>query len=247
MTTRVLNVKIVGDLKVKKKVVVQGNVIDENEKVSTVEFFITRIHEFDIVNDLIPVRPFQIEKEFQLPVKAIGYYLVAKYITTAVAGKFGIPVYTVSNDLVQNDSRDKIIQEVEIHVLLVTKVYNAEKEACGTLAYRILAYTANNHGVMLNDGISAIVKFGDFLASRACVALASLRNTEGIVTAPILFAMEEFPQLRTVVDRSFDDPVNVDLLSVGDQGCLTNAFSKGEQLWNDVQMIHGRKPIELNE
>ncbi|KAK9117797.1 hypothetical protein Scep_015890 [Stephania cephalantha] len=34
------------------------------------------------------------------------------------------------------------------------EVYNAEKESCGTLAYCILAYTANNHGVMLNDGIS---------------------------------------------------------------------------------------------
>ncbi|KAK9127681.1 hypothetical protein Syun_016478 [Stephania yunnanensis] len=96
-----------------------------------------------------------------------------------------------------------------------------------------------------------------FSLLRACVALASLRNTEGvlarftrcinehlhlqsreltckscgascnsetmqmtstskqcgvgIVTAPILFAMEEFPQLRTVVDRGFDDPINVDL------------------------------------
>ncbi|RRT62556.1 hypothetical protein B296_00010316 [Ensete ventricosum] len=51
----------------------------------------------------------------------------------------------------------------------------------------------------------------DFLLSRACVALASLKNTEGIVTAPILFAMEEFPELHEVVDRGFDDPENVDI------------------------------------
>ncbi|KAL4304358.1 hypothetical protein GQ457_10G010810 [Hibiscus cannabinus] len=33
---------------------------------------------------------------------------------------------------------------------------------------------------------------------------------EGIITAPILFAMEEFPQLRAVVDKGFDNPANVD-------------------------------------
>lgn len=33
----------------------------------------------------------------------------------------------------------------------------------------------------------------------------------GIVTAPILYAMEEFPQLVEVVDRGFDDPADVDL------------------------------------
>ncbi|KAF3579309.1 hypothetical protein DY000_02035249, partial [Brassica cretica] len=34
----------------------------------------------------------------------------------------------------------------------------------------------------------------------------------GIVTAPILFAMEEFPQLRKVVDQLDKDPTNVDIL-----------------------------------
>ncbi|KAJ8750585.1 hypothetical protein K2173_015752 [Erythroxylum novogranatense] len=35
----------------------------------------------------------------------------------------------------------------------------------------------------------------------------------GIVTAPILFAMEEFPQLRAIVDQGFDKPENVDILA----------------------------------
>ena len=34
------------------------------------------------------------------------------------------------------------------------------------------------------------------------------------MTAPILFAMEEFPQLRTIVDKGFEDPTNVDLVSL---------------------------------
>nr|CAB3471171.1 unnamed protein product [Digitaria exilis] len=33
----------------------------------------------------------------------------------------------------------------------------------------------------------------------------------GIITAPILYAMEEFPQLNEVVDRGFDNPENVEL------------------------------------
>ncbi|KAI8556595.1 hypothetical protein RHMOL_Rhmol05G0266400 [Rhododendron molle] len=33
----------------------------------------------------------------------------------------------------------------------------------------------------------------------------------GIITAPILYAMEEFPQLRAVVDRGFRNPADVDL------------------------------------
>jgi geranyl diphosphate synthase len=37
---------------------------------------------------------------------------------------------------------------------------------------------------------------------------------QGIVTAPILYAIEEFPQLGVVVDRGFDDPADVDLVSI---------------------------------
>lgn len=36
---------------------------------------------------------------------------------------------------------------------------------------------------------------------------------QGIITAPILFAMEEFPQLRAVVDQGFENPANVDIVS----------------------------------
>ncbi|KAJ8767383.1 hypothetical protein K2173_017427 [Erythroxylum novogranatense] len=35
----------------------------------------------------------------------------------------------------------------------------------------------------------------------------------GIVTALILFAMEEFPQLRAIVDQGFDKPESVDILT----------------------------------
>ncbi|KAK4262356.1 hypothetical protein QN277_027926 [Acacia crassicarpa] len=40
-------------------------------------------------------------------------------------------------------------------------------------------------------------------------SLSDIRN--GIVTAPMLFAMEEFPDLRVVIEGGFDNPANVDL------------------------------------
>lgn len=39
-------------------------------------------------------------------------------------------------------------------------------------------------------------------------------SLQGIITAPILFAIEEYPELRSIVDRGFDNPTNVDLVSV---------------------------------
>jgi hypothetical protein len=36
---------------------------------------------------------------------------------------------------------------------------------------------------------------------------------QGIITAPMLYAMEEFPQLHDVVDQGFDNPANVELVS----------------------------------
>ncbi|GMY37984.1 solanesyl diphosphate synthase 3, chloroplastic/mitochondrial isoform X2 [Fagus crenata] len=52
----------------------------------------------------------------------------------------------------------------------------------------------------------------DFTGTAASLGKGSLSDIRhGIITAPILFAMEEFPQLREVVDRGFEDPANVDL------------------------------------
>lgn len=53
------------------------------------------------------------------------------------------------------------------------------------------------------------------------------------MTAPILYAIEEFPQLGEVVDRGFDDPADVDLVSI-----ITNSqFSFHPKLFHilDIQ------------
>nr|QSL83313.1 solanesyl-diphosphate synthase cytoplasmic [Nigella sativa] len=51
----------------------------------------------------------------------------------------------------------------------------------------------------------------DFTGTSASLGKGSLTDIRhGIITAPLLFAMEEFPQLRTVVDRGFDSSADVD-------------------------------------
>lgn len=51
----------------------------------------------------------------------------------------------------------------------------------------------------------------DFTGTSASLGKGSLSDVhQGIVTAPILFAMEEFPQLHEIVRQGFDDPSNVD-------------------------------------
>ncbi|KAE9597653.1 hypothetical protein Lal_00041583 [Lupinus albus] len=52
----------------------------------------------------------------------------------------------------------------------------------------------------------------DFTGTSASLGKGSLSDIRhGIVTAPVLFAMEEFPQLRAIVDEGFENPKNIDL------------------------------------
>ncbi|MBA0548485.1 hypothetical protein Golob_019583, partial [Gossypium lobatum] len=52
----------------------------------------------------------------------------------------------------------------------------------------------------------------DFTGTSASLGKGSLSDIRhGIITAPILFSMEEYPQLRAVVDKGFDNPANVDI------------------------------------
>ncbi|KAK9158644.1 hypothetical protein Scep_005218 [Stephania cephalantha] len=90
---KVINVNISGDLKHNKKVIVKGDVIDGNEKDSTVQLFILISKEFDNEDDLKPISESQIDqKEFQISKEVVGYYLVAKYTLITADGKIGVPV-----------------------------------------------------------------------------------------------------------------------------------------------------------
>ncbi|NP_001234089.1 geranyl pyrophosphate synthase isoform X1 [Solanum lycopersicum] len=71
---------------------------------------------------------------------------------------------------------------------------------------------AFDYGKNLGLAFQLIDDVLDFTGTSATLGKGSLSDIRhGIVTAPILYAMEEFPQLRTLVDRGFDDPVNVEI------------------------------------
>ncbi|TKY55662.1 Solanesyl diphosphate synthase 3 [Spatholobus suberectus] len=75
-----------------------------------------------------------------------------------------------------------------------------------------VAMLAFEYGKNLGLAFQLIDDVLDFTGTSASLGKGSLSDIRlGIVTAPILFAMEEFPQLRAVVEEGFEDPANVDL------------------------------------
>lgn len=78
-----------------------------------------------------------------------------------------------------------------------------------TAEVSILAY---EYGKNLGLAYQLIDDVLDFTGTSTSLGKGFLSDIKhGIITAPILFAMEEFPELRAVVDRGFDNPANVDL------------------------------------
>ncbi|OAY63552.1 Solanesyl-diphosphate synthase 1, mitochondrial [Ananas comosus] len=78
-----------------------------------------------------------------------------------------------------------------------------------TAEVSILAY---EYGRNLGLAFQLIDDVLDFTGTSASLGKGSLSDIRhGIVTAPLLFAIEEFPQLSEVVDRGFDNPADVDI------------------------------------
>ncbi|XP_024460375.1 solanesyl diphosphate synthase 3, chloroplastic/mitochondrial isoform X3 [Populus trichocarpa] len=74
-----------------------------------------------------------------------------------------------------------------------------------------VAMLAFEYGKNLGLAYQLIDDVLDFTGTSASLGKGSLSDIRhGIVTAPILFAMEEFPQLCSVIDRGFDKPENID-------------------------------------
>ncbi|KAJ1267659.1 hypothetical protein BS78_07G074500 [Paspalum vaginatum] len=72
-----------------------------------------------------------------------------------------------------------------------------------------LAYQYGRH---LGIAYQLIDDILDFTGTSASLGKPSFSDiNQGIVTAPILFAMEEFPQLREIIEQGFDDPSNVNM------------------------------------
>ncbi|XP_062012684.1 solanesyl diphosphate synthase 3, chloroplastic/mitochondrial-like isoform X1 [Rosa rugosa] len=75
-----------------------------------------------------------------------------------------------------------------------------------------VAMLAFDYGKNLGLAFQLIDDVLDFTSTSASLGKGSLSDIRhGIITAPILFAMEEFPQLRAVVEQGFDNPANVEI------------------------------------
>ncbi|KAL4564149.1 hypothetical protein LXL04_028201 [Taraxacum kok-saghyz] len=75
-----------------------------------------------------------------------------------------------------------------------------------------VAMLAYEYGKNLGLAFQLIDDVLDFTGTSSSLGKGALSDIHhGIITAPILYAMEEFPELRTVVDRGLEDPANVNL------------------------------------
>ncbi|KAL1187629.1 Solanesyl diphosphate synthase 3, chloroplastic/mitochondrial [Cardamine amara subsp. amara] len=75
-----------------------------------------------------------------------------------------------------------------------------------------VAILAFEYGKNLGLAFQLIDDVLDFTGTSASLGKGSLSDIRhGIITAPILFAMEEFPQLRKIVDQLEQNPTNVDI------------------------------------
>ncbi|OMO65752.1 Polyprenyl synthetase [Corchorus olitorius] len=75
-----------------------------------------------------------------------------------------------------------------------------------------VATLAFEYGKHLGLAYQFIDDILDFTGTSASLGKGSLSDIhQGIITAPILYALEEFPQLQYVIEKGFENPANVDL------------------------------------
>ncbi|KAI3920674.1 hypothetical protein MKW92_021035 [Papaver armeniacum] len=75
-----------------------------------------------------------------------------------------------------------------------------------------VAMLTYNYGRNLGLAYQLVDDVLDFTGSLASLGKSSLSDIRhGIITAPILFAIEEFPELQEIINRGFDNPKDVDL------------------------------------
>nr|WET55170.1 geranyl diphosphate synthase [Elsholtzia strobilifera] len=133
-------------------------------------------------------------------------YLLAKAIEHLVTGE--TMQMTTTTD--QRCSMEYYMQKT--YYKTASLISNSSKAiallAGQTAEVSTLAY---EYGKNLGLAFQLIDDVLDFTGTSASLGKGSLSDIRhGIVTAPILFAMEEFPELRAVIDQGFDNSANVD-------------------------------------
>ncbi|XP_024017448.1 solanesyl diphosphate synthase 3, chloroplastic/mitochondrial [Morus notabilis] len=105
-----------------------------------------------------------------------------------------------------------------------------------------VAMLAFEYGKNLGLAYQLIDDVLDFTGTSASLGKGSLSDIRhGIVTAPILFAMEEFPELRAVVEEGFDNPCNVD------RALEYLGKSRGIQKARELAIKHANRAAEAIE
>ncbi|KAL3616841.1 hypothetical protein CASFOL_039235 [Castilleja foliolosa] len=98
---KVINVKIIGELKEGSKVTVTGIVTGGTEASSRVQWFKTSSPIFEGENDLEALSTSKIAKAFRIPLGAVGKYIVAKFTPMTPDGEAGEPAYVISDTAVE--------------------------------------------------------------------------------------------------------------------------------------------------
>ncbi|MCL7032030.1 hypothetical protein MKW94_019924 [Papaver nudicaule] len=115
-----------------------------------------------------------------------------------------------------------------------------------------VATLAYDYGRNLGLAFQLIDDILDFTGTSASLGKGSLSDIRhGIITAPILFAIEEFPQLQEVISRGFDNPPNVELaleylgLAIEHANLAATAIDALPQSEDDNVRISRRALVEL--
>ncbi|XP_059666134.1 187-kDa microtubule-associated protein AIR9 isoform X2 [Cornus florida] len=93
---KVMNVKIIGDLREGSKVTVTGIVTGGTEGSSRVQWFKTSCSTLEGENGLEAVSTSKIAKAFRIPLGAVGYFIVAKFTPMTPDGEAGEAAYVIS-------------------------------------------------------------------------------------------------------------------------------------------------------
>ncbi|XP_047148992.1 187-kDa microtubule-associated protein AIR9 isoform X1 [Vigna umbellata] len=97
---KVTNVKIIGELRENSKVTATGIVTGGTEGSSRVQWYKTHSSTLD-ENTLEALSTSKIAKAFRIPLGAVGYYIVAKFIPMTPDGDSGEPVFLISDKAVE--------------------------------------------------------------------------------------------------------------------------------------------------
>ncbi|KAL6603154.1 hypothetical protein ACP70R_043515 [Stipagrostis hirtigluma subsp. patula] len=142
---------------------------------------------------------------------ALGNTEVVSLMATAVEHLVTGETMQISTSREQRRSMEYYLQKTYYKTAsLISNSCKAVAILAGhTAEVSMLAY---EYGRNLGLAFQLIDDVLDFTGTSACLGKGSLSDIRhGIITAPMLYAMEEFPQLHEVVDQGFDNPANVEL------------------------------------